>query len=111
SNTSLTSAQAGTTAITPPAPLDAAVVPGAAFFSSPGILLTAGLGKDVLAFSSVLTVSATDLEATYETGLGNWSLMYSGGGRYLHLAQNYTVTLHNQEGAVAASETQRLTLD
>jgi len=85
-------------------------LPGAVF-ASPGALLSAGAGKDVLDFSSSLKVHSLDLEAMQDWHFGCFSLLVSGGGRYLEVSQEYSANLRNSAvfpGVGSASELQHL---
>jgi hypothetical protein len=53
---------------------------------------------DELAFGSRLQIYTYDLEATKEVDAGNWAWLFSGGGRYLHSAQDYSGSLVNAGG-------------
>jgi hypothetical protein len=105
--TSLTPAMAATTQITPPAGL--ANLPGSNF-GTPGIVLGAGLGQANLTFRSDLKIDAWDIEGTWAWKCSNFSMLVSGGARYLHLSQSYLATLTNNTTVAGAtvSELQQL---
>jgi hypothetical protein len=51
---------------------------------------TSGLGSDTLSFGSRLRIEYYDLEAACDLQLGRcWSLLLTGGGRYLHMGEDY----------------------
>lgn len=106
-STNLTTAQGPTTAIRPPKGL-LDLAGGGASFRSPGIALLTG-GQDLLTFSSGLGLYVIDLEATKTAHWADLAFVFSGGGRYLHLNQDYRANLTNQFST--ASETQTLTFN
>lgn len=91
---------AGETTITSAAPRGLSI-------TSPGHLLKAfGAGADAMVFDSNLRLDSWDLEATQDWQAGCWSLLVSGGIRYVHLAQNYNAYRFNSgtAGAVVFAE-------
>jgi hypothetical protein len=90
---SLNLAGAATSRISPPA--NVAPFQGNNF-GSPGVVLGAGFGQDNLQFTSGLLISSVDMEATWSWNRGCFNMMLTGGGRYLHLTQDYQATLNNQ---------------
>ncbi|MCS7047486.1 MAG: Lpg1974 family pore-forming outer membrane protein [Gemmataceae bacterium] len=87
----------GTTSIAPPAGVSPSLEIGGdqRGFSAPGILLNDLRGEDFLTFKSALEIQSIDLEATYACNLGSLDLLFSVGGRYLQLKQNYFASLVN----------------
>lgn len=65
-------------------------------FGSPGVLLGAGYGQDHLQFSSGLQIYSIDMEGTWNWNRGCFNMLVSGGGRYLHLNQNYQALATNR---------------
>ncbi len=100
--TSLNPNTAATATITPPAGLSPVVGIPPVGFAAPGILLGGGAGQDQLAFSSSLRIQTIDMEATYAWNLDSFALLFSGGGRYLQMSQNYNATLVNVPGTGAS---------
>jgi Legionella pneumophila major outer membrane protein precursor len=80
--------------------------PGAGTFGSPGLLLNTGLGRDLLDFKSTLRIDAADAVVTWTSIYGNWKFILGGGGRYLHMDQNYTARLSNHLADNVTSESQ-----
>lgn len=79
-------------------------------FGSPSTLINGGIqSPDQMAFGSDLRIDAVDVEATYGWQAAAWSLLASGGGRYLSLEQGYTFALSNSGGGLPISELQQLT--
>ncbi len=105
---SITPAPATQTTITPPLGNFLPLSTGGTSFGSPGTVLNSGLGTDKLAFSSSLNINAVDIEATYGWHGNGWSLLASGGGRYLSLDQDYQARLVNNAGGLPLSESQVL---
>jgi hypothetical protein len=106
--TSLTLGQAATSSIS--AAPGVGVFPGATF-GSPGTVLAAGLGTDVLNFVSHLKIHSLDGEAMQRWDVGRFTIILSGGGRYLELEQRYSATLENNAtlaGGGTVSELQSL---
>jgi Legionella pneumophila major outer membrane protein precursor len=68
---------------------------GVPSFTSPGILLQNGFGKDFLAFGSEIHVQTMDIEVTWDVRNGPWWLQVAAGARYLHMSQSYSATLTN----------------
>jgi hypothetical protein len=91
----LTPAEAATTTIRPPAGLVFGGLGVPPNFGSPGLILAAGMGQDVMTFNSDLRIQVIDVEATYDIRSGPWSLQLAGGGRYMNLEQSYAATLTN----------------
>jgi len=77
---------------------------------SPGVLLSQGLGVDQLLYNSSLRINAYDFEAIYDIKGCTYSLLFSGGVRYLHMAQRYDQFLLNTVtvGYNTATETSQL---
>jgi hypothetical protein len=96
------------TTITPPLNNFLPLSTGGTAFGSPGTLLNSGIGTDQLAFGSDLHINALDIEATYAWHGNSWSLLASGGGRYLTLDQGYQAQLVNNGGGLPATELQQL---
>jgi hypothetical protein len=96
------------TTITPPLGNFLPLSTGGTAFGSPGTLLNSGVGTDQLAFGSDLHIHALDFEATYAWRGNSWSLLASGGGRYLTLDQGYQAQLVNNGGGTPANELQLL---
>jgi hypothetical protein len=105
---SITPGPATQTTITPPLGNFLPLSTGGTSFGSPGTLLNSGFGTDNLAFSSNLNINAVDIEATYSWHGNGWSLLGSGGGRYLSLNQDYQARLVNNGGGSSLSEVQGL---
>jgi hypothetical protein len=101
----LNTQQAPTTSILPPGSL---LSLPEANFSSPGIFLAAGFGLDQVRFSSGLDIHSLDVEATWARQWGRFSMLVTGGGRYLHLDQDYSAALINRVPDVAGLELQLL---
>jgi hypothetical protein len=99
SSTSLTAFGAATTTITAAPGLQPV---GGFAFASPGILLTGGVGQDQLAFSSNLKIQNYDFEVTFAWNFDCFALVFSGGGRYTQIAQNYNAALTNVPGGGAS---------
>jgi hypothetical protein len=96
------------TTITPPLGNFLPLSTGGTAFGSPGTLLNSGIGADQLAFGSDLHINAVDIEATYTWRGNSWSLLASGGGRYLTLDQGYQARLSNNGGTLPVNEVQLL---
>jgi hypothetical protein len=77
---------------------------GGTAFGSPGAVLGAGLGRDELTFNSDLKIYVVDVEATYAWKGDNWTLLASGGGRYLTLTQSYKAALFNGGDGLQVTE-------
>jgi hypothetical protein len=105
---SITPAPGTQTTITPPLSNFLPLSTGGTAFGSPGTLLNSGIGVDHLSFTSDLHIHAIDIEATYAWNGAGWSLLASGGGRYLSLDQGYQARLVNTGGGTPASELQGL---
>ncbi len=71
------------------------ILPGG-IFGSPGVVLGAGAGTDQLYFTSTLKIHSFDGEVMQKWDVGRFSLIVSGGGRYLDLEQFYSATLSNK---------------
>jgi hypothetical protein len=71
------------------------ILPGAPVFGAPSPVLTAGLGRDFLDFTSDLRIASTDLEGTYGYMSEDFSIQGSAGLRCLYLRQEYAATLVN----------------
>jgi hypothetical protein len=95
------------TTINPPLANLLGLSTGGTAFGSPGSVLNSGVGTDLLKFTSSLTVSAIDLEATYLWKASNLTLLGSAGARYLQLNQSYGATLTNSGGGTGAHEYQQ----
>jgi len=81
------------------------------FQGSPGILLSQGLGVDRLYYSSSLLLNSLDLEATYDICQCPCTLLFSGGVRYMFMAQRYNQALHNSVTVNADTATETSVLD
>jgi hypothetical protein len=81
---------------------------GGTAFGSPGTVLNSGIGTDQLTFGSSLKIQAIDLEVTYAWRGNGWSLLASGGGRFLTLDQSYHASLVNNGGGEPVFEQQNL---
>ena len=109
--TSLAPAGAATSEIRPPAHMpDLDLVAFRGSPGSPGVLLKQGLGVDQLLYNSSLRINAYDLEAIYDIRGCTYSLLFSGGVRYLYMAQRYDQFLFNTVtvGYNTATETSQL---
>ncbi|HJZ90330.1 MAG TPA: Lpg1974 family pore-forming outer membrane protein [Gemmataceae bacterium] len=105
----LTRAEITTRQISAP-PFDS-VIPVVAGFGAPSAVLgRAGLGEDRLTFRSDLRIVSADVEATFACGTDDWTVRFSGGGRYLELRHGYRAELENN-GEFGTSETQNLNLN
>ena len=94
--TSLAAAVAASSEIRPPAQLpDLDLVVPRTGLGSPGVLLGRGLGVDRLLYNSGLRINAYDFEAIYDIRGCTYSLLFSGGVRYLYMAQRYDQLLRN----------------
>lgn len=79
-------------------------------FGSPGLVQgLPGAPPDVLTFDSDLEIYSIDVEGLFALRSGRWSWLFSGGGRYLHLDQDYNATLTNAGPPGGPAETQQLT--
>ena len=79
-------------------------------FSSPSLFLTAGLGLDRLAFTTGLEIDSYDAEATWMRDYGNFSMVVSGGARYVRLTQEYGALLQNTFSGAAGAGAEQQTL-
>jgi hypothetical protein len=105
---SITPAPGTQTTITPPLNNFLPLSTGGTAFGSPGTVLNSGIGVDHLAFNSDLHIHTVDIEATYAWHEAGWSLLASGGGRYLSLDQGYQALLVNNGGGLPVNEVQSL---
>jgi Legionella pneumophila major outer membrane protein precursor len=104
----LTSAEIATRQVM--APPVGPTIPDVTGFGGPSAVLgRAGLGEDRLTFRSDLRIVAAELEATFTYGTDDWTVRFSGGGRYLQIRHGYRAELENA-GELGTSETQDLTL-
>jgi hypothetical protein len=94
------------TTINPPLANFLPLSTGGTAFGSPGTVLNAGIGTDVLSFGSDLRIHAFDVEATYILEGKCWALLASAGGRYLTLEQNYHASLNNNGAGMPVNEVQ-----
>jgi hypothetical protein len=91
--TQITPAEAETTDVLPP---DGLLIFDPSNFLAPGFLLGfGGLGVDQITVSNRLNLYHVDLEATWTRRSDRGVMMFSAGGRYLHLSQNYAAELIN----------------
>jgi hypothetical protein len=65
-------------------------------FNAPGVLSSNTIGQDNITVASTLEIDVFDAEATYQFHPGDWTLLASLGLRYLHMHQDYSITLSNQ---------------
>ncbi|MCI0682053.1 MAG: Lpg1974 family pore-forming outer membrane protein [Gemmataceae bacterium] len=105
--TTLDAAGAATTVIAPPAGLSPLVGTPARGFQSPGVVLQGGAGADNLSFGSNLHIQTLDGEATCAHEWCRCGMLFSVGGRYLQMRQDYLATLVNTPAA-GTSETASL---
>jgi len=75
-------------------------------FSSPGLLLSSGLGTDRLRVQSALKIDTLDAAATYTWDADSFRFSVGAGGRYLHLAQRFDARIDNALGDGVTAETQ-----
>jgi hypothetical protein len=122
--TTLTGAEASGTAgtttttlsIAPPTAITSALPLGGFIVSAPTAvtaIAAAGTGLDTLSFASRLQIESIDLEAACDLQLGRcWSLLFTGGARYLRVAQDYVESVSASGvppgAATAATEMQAL---
>jgi len=86
---------AATTVITPPAGLSPLLGAPPRGFQSPGVLLQGGEGQDLLTAQSSLKIQTIDAEATFAHEYCGFGGMFSIGGRWLEMRQNYSASLVN----------------
>lgn len=91
----LTGDAAATTVITPPVGLSPLLGTPPRGFQSPGVILQGGEGEDSLTAHSSLKIQTIDGEATYAHECAHFGFMFTLGGRWLQMRQNYTATLSN----------------
>jgi hypothetical protein len=105
-----------TVSIAPPTTITSGLpVPfGLAAGTAPSAVLPAppGVGQDDLSFASGLRIYYVDVEAACEMQLGRcWSLLLTGGGRYLHMNENFLETVSSTgtpAGGTLSTEAQAL---
>jgi hypothetical protein len=105
-NVSNTTTAPPQTTINPPLANFLFLSTGGTAFGSPGTVLNSGFGTDQLSFASHLKINAVDVEVTYAFTWEQWSLLGSGGGRFMTIDQGYHATLFNSGGGRPVSEAQ-----
>jgi hypothetical protein len=86
---------AASTVITAPAGLSPLLGTPPRGFQSPGVLLQGGAGQDLLTARSSLKIQTIDGEATYAHEWCSFGTMFTIGGRWLQMRQNYAASLQN----------------